>query len=51
MLVELNERFWVNLEPEKINMTTEASNQDMQQCSTIVPKQKLLSFENLDIYY
>ena len=54
MLVELNKRFWATLDSKKsilgLNKTTEALTQDMKQCSTIVPKQKLQSFENLDIY-
>ena len=54
MLVEFNKTFEATVDPKKIlpglNMTPEASNQDSKQCSTIVPKQKLSSFEKLDIY-
>ena len=54
MLVEFNKGFRANPDPTKIllglNVTTEASNQDSKQCNTIVPKQKIPSFEKQDIY-
>ena len=54
MLLEFNKRFGATLDPKVfllgLNMTTEASNQDSKQCNTIVPKQKLPSFEKQDIY-
>ena len=54
MLVEFNEWFEGTLDKKKRSTGTQYDPRSIKlrfkQCSTIVPKQKLPSFEKLDIY-
>ena len=53
MLVEFNKRFEATLDPKNPTGTQHDPRSiklRFKQCSTIVPKQKLPSFEKLDIY-